>query len=86
VEIAAIAQKVLEGVVAISRNERAKGFAALEEAVKLEDKLIYTEPKDWPLPARQFLGATCSNRANLHLQKKSIARTLSSTPPTAGHW
>jgi tetratricopeptide (TPR) repeat protein len=57
VEIAAIAQKVLEGVVAISRNERAKGFAALEEAVKLEDKLIYTEPKDWPLPARQFLGA-----------------------------
>jgi hypothetical protein len=57
VEIAAIARKVLEGVVAISRNERAKGFAALEEAVKLEDKLIYTEPKDWPLPSRQFLGA-----------------------------
>ncbi|WP_353719777.1 hypothetical protein [Dyadobacter sp. 676] len=57
VEIAAIAEKILEGVVAISRNEQAAGIAALEEAVKLEDKLIYTEPKDWPLPSRQFLGA-----------------------------
>lgn len=57
VEIAAIAEKVLEGVLAITRNEQAAGIAALEEAVKLEDKLIYTEPKDWPLPSRQFLGA-----------------------------
>ncbi|MCF0069839.1 hypothetical protein LZD49_05105 [Dyadobacter sp. CY261] len=57
VEIAAIAEKVLEGVVAISQNKRANGIAALEEAIKLEDKLIYTEPKDWPLPSRQFLGA-----------------------------
>ena len=57
VEIASIAQKLLEGVVAISQNQRTKGIAALEEAVKLEDKLIYTEPKDWPLPSRQFLGA-----------------------------
>lgn len=56
-EIAAIAEKVLEGVVAIARKEDAKGIAALEAAVKLEDQLIYTEPKDWPLPSRQFLGA-----------------------------
>ncbi|GGM90930.1 hypothetical protein GCM10010967_24980 [Dyadobacter beijingensis] len=57
VEIAAVAQKVLEGVLAMAQNNQAKGITALEEAVKLEDKLIYTEPKDWPLPSRQFLGA-----------------------------
>lgn len=57
VEIAAIAGKILEGVTAMSQNQRTKGIAALEEAVKLEDQLIYTEPKDWPLPSRQFLGA-----------------------------
>lgn len=57
VEIAAIAGQLLEGVVAFSKNNPAQGFAALEAAVKLEDKLIYTEPKDWPLPSRQFLGA-----------------------------
>ncbi|OJV14296.1 MAG: hypothetical protein BGO21_16270 [Dyadobacter sp. 50-39] len=56
-EIASIAGKVLEGVVAMSQKRTANGIAALEEAVRLEDQLIYTEPKDWPLPARQFLGA-----------------------------
>lgn len=70
VEIAAIAEKVLEGVVGISRGERAKGIAALEEAVKLEDKLIYTEPKDWPLPARQFLGAYLLNSGKAALAEK----------------
>ncbi|ACT92238.1 hypothetical protein [Dyadobacter fermentans] len=57
VEIAGIAEKVLEGVIAFAGHAQADGIAALEEAVNREDKLIYTEPKDWPLPARQFLGA-----------------------------
>lgn len=57
VQMAAIAEKILEGVVALNSRQGAKGIALLHEAVALEDKLIYTEPKDWPLPSRQFLGA-----------------------------
>lgn len=29
---------------------------AFEKAVEAEDALIYDEPRDWPLPARQYLG------------------------------
>jgi tetratricopeptide (TPR) repeat protein len=57
VEIARIAEKVLEGVIAFNKKQSTNGIKSLEEAIALEDKLIYTEPKDWPLPSRQFLGA-----------------------------
>jgi hypothetical protein len=56
-DAAAIAEKILEGTLLYSQKQPKKGLACLEEAVLLEDKLIHTEPKDWPLPARQFLGA-----------------------------
>lgn len=57
VQMVGIAEKVLEGVIAMNSKQATKGIALLEEAVALEDKLIYTEPKDWPLPSRQYLGA-----------------------------
>jgi hypothetical protein len=56
VEIARIAEKILAGVVSYAQKDQAKAIASLEAAVKLEDNLIYTEPKDWPIPSRQFLG------------------------------
>ncbi|MCE6992126.1 hypothetical protein [Dyadobacter sp. CY323] len=57
VQIAAIAEKILEGAILFTNNEKVKAIKSLEQAVAAEDKLIYTEPKDWPIPARQFLGA-----------------------------
>jgi tetratricopeptide (TPR) repeat protein len=57
VEVARIAEKILTGAVAFSQKDNGKAIASLEAAVKLEDNLIYTEPKDWPIPSRQFLGA-----------------------------
>lgn len=80
IEIASIAEKVLEGVVAISQNERAKGITALEQAVKLEDQLIYTEPKDWPLPARQFLGAYLLKSGKPALAEQVYRRDLVFNP------
>lgn len=80
VEIAAIAEKILEGVVAISGNEWAKGISALQVAVKLEDNLIYTEPKDWPLPSRQFLGAYVLKSGNPALAEKVYREDLIYNP------
>ena len=71
---------MLEGVVAISKNQQAKGIAALEAAIKLEDKLIYTEPKDWPLPARQFLGAYLLKSRKPALAEKAYREDLIFNP------
>lgn len=57
IQIAVVAEKILAGVVAMSGKAPSEAIALFQQAVQLEDKLIYTEPKDWPIPSRQFLGA-----------------------------
>ncbi len=52
-----IAEALLEGIVLYARQKPREALDAMEKAVQLEDNLIHTEPKDWPVPSRQFLGA-----------------------------
>lgn len=52
-----IAEALLTGIVLYARQNPGEAFEAMEKAVQLEDRLIHTEPKDWPVPSRQFLGA-----------------------------
>jgi tetratricopeptide (TPR) repeat protein len=51
-----VAERILTGVLAGERGQYPIARAALEKAVSAEDALIYDEPRDWPLPARQYLG------------------------------
>lgn len=53
---AVIAWSVLNGVMAAEQNNLSQAIQHFEEAVKKEDLLIYNEPRDWLLPARQYLG------------------------------
>lgn len=53
----AIAVKVVEGEIAAKRGNYKQAIAALKEAVKLEDSLMYDEPPDWQVPTRLNLGA-----------------------------
>ncbi|WP_460996027.1 hypothetical protein [Spirosoma harenae] len=55
--IAHIAEHILEASILFSAKKPEQAVKLLEQAIQLEDQLIYTEPADWPLPARQFLGA-----------------------------
>lgn len=55
--VALIAGKILEASIQFKEKNTVKAIASLNEAIKIEDELIYTEPNDWPIPARQFLGA-----------------------------
>lgn len=55
--IARIAEKILNGSILFSEKKYKKAILSLNEAINIEDGLIYTEPNDWPIPARQFLGA-----------------------------
>lgn len=56
-KILKIAQLVLEGEIVAERGDYETSVTQLKEAIKLEDGLHYTEPKDWYLPPRQVLGA-----------------------------
>jgi tetratricopeptide (TPR) repeat protein len=52
-----IAVEVLSGEMAAKQGDYDKAIARLHRAVLLEDNLIYNEPPDWHVPARQSLGA-----------------------------
>jgi tetratricopeptide (TPR) repeat protein len=52
-----LAGNVLMGEIAASSGARDEALTHLERAVRLEDALMYTEPQDWPFPARESLGA-----------------------------
>lgn len=54
---AQIAENILNAVILFDQKKNAAGIQCLNEAIKIEDEMIYSEPMDWPLPARQFLGA-----------------------------
>jgi tetratricopeptide (TPR) repeat protein len=56
-QILAIAREILSGELALASGEHEKAIAHLEQAVRLEDDLVYVEPPDWYVPARHNLGA-----------------------------
>ena len=51
-----VAEAILTGVLAEQKGDYASARAAFERGVKAEDALVYDEPRDWLLPARQYLG------------------------------
>jgi tetratricopeptide (TPR) repeat protein len=55
IEPATVAQLILKGVIADGQKNYTAAIDFLQQAVQAEDHLIYNEPRDWPIPARQFL-------------------------------
>lgn len=51
-----VAQLILKGVIAEEQKQYPEAISYLQKAVIAEDNLIYNEPRDWPIPARQYLG------------------------------
>ena len=56
-QILQIAEKVLGGEIAAKEGNYNESVKMLEEAVALEDKLLYQEPPDWFFSVRHHLGA-----------------------------
>ncbi|MBW8823570.1 MAG: hypothetical protein JF567_04920 [Xanthomonadales bacterium] len=56
--LVAVAVPMLEGELLRTQGDLKNAVAALRAAVAAEDKLLYDEPANWPLPARPYLGAT----------------------------
>ena len=53
---ARIAEGILEGEVLFYIGKYDEAIAAFAKAMKAEDGMIYREPKEWPIPVRQYLG------------------------------
>jgi hypothetical protein len=70
---AMIAQGILEGQLSLSEGRSDEAIRLLQEAVSWEDKLIYREPNDWPIPARHFLGA-CLLQLNKAAEAEKVYR------------
>ncbi len=51
-----IAENILKGVIAEKQNQYSVSIDFYSKAVLAEDHLVYNEPRDWLLPARQYLG------------------------------
>jgi tetratricopeptide (TPR) repeat protein len=60
-DAAIIGRNILEGIVAENQKDNEAAIKAFEKAVVAEDNLIYNEPRDWLLPARQYLGNALIN-------------------------
>jgi tetratricopeptide (TPR) repeat protein len=56
-QLTQVATELLAGEVAAKRGDFRRAIAHLKQSVAFEDKLIYSEPPDWPQPVRQSLGA-----------------------------
>lgn len=54
---AGIAEEILNAAILFSQKKYDTAIVRLKNAIEIEDSLIYSEPKDWLIPARQFLGA-----------------------------
>lgn len=56
-DLSAIAERVLTGWISVTTGDFDAAVAALQQAVHLEDELLYGEPPEWSVPSLQDLGA-----------------------------
>jgi tetratricopeptide (TPR) repeat protein len=81
---AKVAEKILVASIAIRDNNFTKATALLTEAVTAEDAMIYNEPKDWQLPAREYLGYALLKAGNAARAEKIFKEDLLDNPDN--HW
>jgi tetratricopeptide (TPR) repeat protein len=83
-DAAIVAGKILAGVIAAKATHHQEAISLLTDAVKNEDAMIYTEPKDWLLPARQYLGNVLLDAGEAVKAEAVFRQDLAENP--ANHW
>ena len=56
-DVLPIGRQMLKGELAYREGKLEKAWAALREAIRLEDNLVYDEPPGWMIPVRHSMGA-----------------------------
>ncbi len=52
-----IADHILTASILYFQSDHPAAINHFKEAIKIDDSLIYSEPKGWLIPTRQYLGA-----------------------------
>ena len=79
-DVIALAQHVVLGRIAQSAGDWAMARAEFEQAVALEDKLLYSEPPYWYYPVRQSLGAVLLAAGRLDEAEAAFRQSLLRAP------
>jgi tetratricopeptide (TPR) repeat protein len=77
---ALVARAILNGAIAESTGDFPTAIIRYQEAVKLEDAMVYNEPKDWILPARHWLGAALLRNKQFDLARSVFEDDLIKNP------
>lgn len=80
VEGALIAEGILNGAILFAQKKYDSALDAFHQAIRIEDRLIYREPRDWLVPARQFLGAYLLQLDSPALAEKVYREDLVANP------
>ena len=83
-DAAKVAVKILEGIIAAKQHDFTTAIRVLSEGVVYEDKMIYNEPKDWLLPAREYLGTVLLQSGNASKAADIFEEDLKENPDN--HW
>ena len=75
-----IAASILIGEILFKKGEIKKSFEAFQSAIDQEEKMVYREPHDWLIPARQFLGAYLLRNNQPKEAEKIYQRDLAKNP------
>jgi tetratricopeptide (TPR) repeat protein len=79
-DLLGIAEQMLEGEILFREGKSKEAIAALEKAVSREDKLRYSEPPDWFVPARHALGAVLLRDKQAEVAEKVYREDLRRWP------
>lgn len=83
-DAAKVAVNILKGIIAAKNKDYITAIRLLSEAVIYEDNMIYNEPKDWLLPAREYLGTVLLKSGNSLKAIKIFEDDLKENPNN--HW
>jgi tetratricopeptide (TPR) repeat protein len=64
-KVLTLADHMINGEIAYRKGDLDMAVVELNEAVKIEDELLYMEPPDWLIPARHALGAVLVSAGRL---------------------
>jgi tetratricopeptide (TPR) repeat protein len=79
-DAALVGKNILAGTIAENKQDFKQAISYFKDAVKDEDKLIYNEPRDWLLPARQYLGAALVKSGNWKQAVEVFSKDLQINP------
>lgn len=76
----AVAVPMLEGEILRTQGDSKGAIASLRNAVAAEDKLLYDEPANWPLPVRPYLGAALLEAGDARAAAEVYRQDLATYP------